>query len=468
MGKESIVGKIIITGKLTILSPLLIGDGQSDNGEDKDVHVLKDNDENPFIPGTSIAGVMRECVRNILPNHETELFGDMDTIQSSVNFDDIVLNNAQIIYRDGVSIDLYTGAGIEGAKYDYEAVEPGATGDFLAEITLRVYHLNDSDNIKSSLNGDTIEAILLLRDLLTDGIRLGALTTKGFGLAKLTETKTTLYDFAQKADVMAWLMQNGKGDSLTLARRSAFADVNNDDFIVKADFAVVDSLIVRNYNETNTVKTAAGNPVSAVMMKANGKYIIPGTSIKGVLRHQAEKILLAVGKDVNYLDNLMGNSPDYIKNDKDTQTKLKSRFYVSEATFDDGMVITAAHTRNRVDRFTGGTIDNALFTVKPLWQKERGIKSLSLEFFVKQAEPSEAGLVLFLLKDICQGKVAFGGEKNIGRGTLQGLGTTLNYKGQTWQIDKNGKVVEGDAAKLNDFALAFVKGGDVDEHDACA
>ena len=58
----------------------------------------------------------------------TPIFGDADSMQSSLQLEDIALENAEIVFRDGVRIDGDTGIGVAGGKYDYEAVERGAHG----------------------------------------------------------------------------------------------------------------------------------------------------------------------------------------------------------------------------------------------------------------------------------------------------------------------------------------------------
>ena len=103
-------------------------------------------------------------------------------------------------------------------------------------------------------------------------------------------------------------------------------------------------------------------------------------------------------------------------------------------------------------------MDTALFTTKPLWQKKQNQKSLEINFIIQDATESEAGLALFILRDIWQGKVAFGGEKGIGRGTLSGLRAQIEYQGKTWELGELGKVTSGDKEELNKFAKAFVDG----------
>ena len=453
MAKESVVGKIIVEGLLELTSPLLISDGlgELNKENDKDTHVLKNENAVPFIPGTSITGVLREYINKQYTKYEVALFGDMKNIQSSIVLDDIILENAKIIYRDGVRIDHYTGSGIKSAKYDYEAVDVGATGKLKMEMTLRGYHLENSSDIKSNIRADIINAVLFLNDKLKDGIMLGAMTTKGFGKARMINGNINFYDFANKNDIVAWL--NPKylllNNSISiLDRKSQFILKSENTFRINAAFEIKGSLIVRDY-EADEEKTQDGSPISAIMMRSNNQYIIPGTSVKGVLRHQAEEIFIKLNKDLTKLDDLMGNSKNNVE-------KYKSRLYVDEVTIVDEAIMAVSHTRNRIDRFTGGTMDSALFTTKPLWQRQSGQKSLELNFIIQDATESEAGLALFILKDIWQSKVAFGGEKGVGRGTLNGISANIEYQGKIWTLNEYGKVTVGDKEELNKFSQAFV------------
>lgn len=456
MAKESIVGKIIVEGLLELTSPLLIGDGlgELNKENDKDIHVLKNEHDLPFIPGTSITGVLREYMSKQYPEYEVALFGDMKTIQSSIIFDDIILENAKIIYRDGVSIDHYTGSGIKSAKYDYEAVDAGAIGKLRMEMTIRGYHLENSADIKSNIREDIIDSVLFLNGKLKNGIMLGAMTTKGFGRVKMIENHIRFYDFANKDDIIAWLNPHFSSNDNTrnFDRKSQLNLKSENTFRVNADFEIKCSLIVRDY-EAEEEKTKDGSPIAAIMMKSNGQYIIPGTSVKGVLRHQAEEIFIKLNKDLSKLNNLMGNQKDSTETEK-----CKSRFYVDEVKIINNTITAVPHTRNKIDRFTGGTIDTALFTTKPLWQMQSGKKALEISFIIQDATESEAGLALFLLKDIWQGKVAFGGEKGIGRGTLKGIRAEIEYQGNTWELKKHGEVTKGNKEELNTFAQAFVNG----------
>ena len=140
MSKASIIGKIRIMGDVRVVSPLAISTGQSDGVIDS--MIMRNGNGQPMIPGTSIAGVLRHIIR---ANYNTQIadliFGYIDdkpeAHQSMIVIDDIILENAELVLRDGVAIDGITGTAIQGGKYDYEAVDRGAIGKIQIEITLR-------------------------------------------------------------------------------------------------------------------------------------------------------------------------------------------------------------------------------------------------------------------------------------------------------------------------------------------
>ena len=194
---------------------------------------------------------------------------------------------------------------------------------------------------------------------------------------------------------------------------------------------------------------------------SRGNYIIPGTSLKGVLRHRAAYIVRQLGNTGDFdaaeafVERVMGPSPETMKKHPN-EAKKRSDFVVDEALISQG-VIEADQSRNRIDRFTGGTIDTALFTTKPIWQKNHGEPVVRLHFGVKDAEEWEAGLALLLLKDLWLGRTAIGGEKSIGRGTLEGISATVSYLGDAWTIQKDKPVDEEAAEFMQEFVSALVE-----------
>lgn len=427
MDKSSVIGKILIEGKVVLQSPLLIGDGAGETADNfRDVHVLKNRQGEPFIPGTSLCGVLRGWLESFDLTAVKEIFGDNDKLQSSIQADDIALSGGEIISRDGVRIDSITGTVDSDGKFDYEAIERGATGDLRLLINLRACH---SLKIISNIVGYMLKK-------LQEGIELGALTSKGFGLVTVENLSASLYDFSDKADVAAWLL--GKSAKKKIPPSTEDFSANKDNFIVDAEFKFNSSFIIRDYDTAATLKSRAD-------------FVIPGTSLKGILRQRSEYILSKFGFEASILESLMGSA------DK----KTKSRFRVAESYIAPKNFAEVEHTRTRIDRFTGGTLQGTLFTTTPAYQKNDAAPTFKLHFEIVNASKSEAGLAIFLLRDLWLGHVAIGGEKSIGRGTLKGLSAVIKFDNKTYLIDASGKV-SGDKAEIEKFAASLKNfaGGD--------
>ena len=439
MNKSSIVGKIKITGDLVLNSPLLIGDGAGETADNfRDIHVLRNRQGEPFIPGTSLCGVLREWLESVEPESVKEIFGDKDKMQSSIQIDDITLKEGEVISRDGVKIDSITGAGVDGGKYDFEAVERGAKGSLYLLINLRGCHSVDKIS----------EIVRRLLKKLQDGIRLGALTSKGFGLTVAENLTAKFYNFRKKSDVAAWFTNKDPDEKILPSDEKNSASEN--DFIVDANFKFNSSFIIRDYDATEKIGETT---VTASTLKSRKDFVIPGTSLKGILRHRAEYIFDKQKFDKKFLEKLMGSSsPD---------EKIKSRFIVEESYISVENFSEVRHTRNKIDRFTGGVLQGTLFTTKPAYQKNPAEPTLKIHFEIRNAEPSEAGLALFLLRDLWLGHVAIGGEKSVGRGTISGKYAEINFNGKTYKLDADGKV-DGDKSELENFAKALknFSGGD--------
>ena len=471
MNRESIIGKVLLKGKLVLCSPLLIGSGVQREGSDVDTQILRDKNGRPFIPGTSVAGVLRAAFsqEKAFPEMKALFFGGkvekLDAeVQSAVDIDDIELEKTEIVQRDGVCIDDVRGVAEDKKKYDYELVERGAEGDFRAEITLRGYH-------KEVLDDGLPTAVRRLAKGVAAGFRLGALTAKGFGRVQVDGLVMDRYDFGNPADAFAWLSEpRGKAADHDDEVKAEASDrpLTESNLIIDADFALVGSLLVKDADVPEDKKTDDKTAVHAVMKKSRNAYLIPGPSVKGALRHHAGRVLKNLGfqEPKKFLNGLMGLDDAALKaasKRKDEETLRQSRFFVDEVYIAQEAVKPFAQTRNRIDRFTGGTIGGALFTTEAVWGK--GGKPVHIHFEIRDAEAADVGLALLLLKDLSLGRVPLGGEKSIGRGVLEGVHAKIWYKpkreeNQNSEINvviENGKPVEGDAKALQDCVDALAE-----------
>jgi CRISPR/Cas system CSM-associated protein Csm3 (group 7 of RAMP superfamily) len=295
MSNGKVTGRFLTCGKLCLKSPLLIGTGEKTNSE---IPVLKDDKGKPYIPASSMNGVLRHYFyENIMLNdtdrEQIEYFwgsdkhkSDKDTYQSAFILQDLhAVNSPEITVRDGIKIDNKRGIAKDGWKFTYEVVEPGAEFVFNGEVVLR-----------EKFSGNMFLKIIttIIKALKNGEIAIGAMTTKGFGRCNLIEHSVYKYNFSEgenKAkDVVAWLKNTQRQDQLVaLDFKDVFSPKCNN-MLLSATFSVKSSLIVRSY-------LGVSGETDAEHITSGGKDVIPGTSIKGALRARAEKIINNLGKD---------------------------------------------------------------------------------------------------------------------------------------------------------------------------
>ena len=451
---EQLVGKVVLEGKLKLDAPMLIGAGAGamTSARSKDIHVMRNAEGEAFIPGTSLVGVLRDLLGNQSPGLVQEIFGNLETMQSTIQAEDIVFKESKQIFRDGVCIDEYKGSAVQGKKYDYEAIDRGAEGDLRLVFTLRAFHLEQGTD---KIRHDVKDSICFLRDRLAAGIHLGANTAKGMGRAHLVSPVLGHYDFHNSKDVLAWLgndQPTAADASIKLSEIGTIPLEADDTFSVSATFALCSSLLVRDYQTNKDGKHIA------VMKHSGETAVIPGSTIKGVLRHRSARILRELGQSPKLLDSLMGCAGDEEKNAKSaTEGRIKSRFVVEESYLEENpeQLREPLVTRNRIDRFTGGVLGNSLLNTKPIYQEDSSIGTVKIRFAIRKATEAEAGLALFLLKDLWQGELALGGETGIGRGRLRGIRAEIQYKQDRFVLEGNGKVADGDMSVLAGCAAAL-------------
>lgn len=428
-----IIGRYTLTGTLKLVSPLLIRAGVYNNMSNDTVDdiVVTYHDGQPFIPGTSLAGVLKALVSDFKENPMlvNKLFGDIeqeDSNQSTLQINDVPLSNAQIHVRDGIAVHQYLGVTKKGAKYDFEIVDAGAEGDIKIDCIIREHQQSYLTDIK-----DTLEYIA---NIIKNGINIGARTLNGLGLVVSENLKLQYYDFYKSDDVIAWLMKQ-PGQNINIPERFMSPET---DCIVNMSCHFEDTLLIKSIFEE--------------AWETQGKLCIPGSSLKGVLRHHSRQILDVLGIKNDMEDDLFGNS---VTIDKESH---KGKFKVSEIYLDkfseDAKQVE--QNRIRVDRFTGGVMNGALFQDHPLRNTMNRLLTFPLQLTISKCSREEAGLVLLLVKDLMTGRITVGANRTIGAGRIKGDAVTIKYLNETYQIDGDGKLVRGECKQLESFIESFI------------
>lgn len=427
LNSASIIGRYTLTGTVKLTSPLIIRAGVSNDilNDTIDDIVVTYHDGQQFIPGTSLAGVLRQALQGLVPDAELVLFGSIDDkgTQSALQINDIPLEDTNIVVRDGIRIDDVRGVTVDGAKYDFEVIESGATGQLRIDCVIRRCHEQQGEKME--------KALAALANALQHGIAIGARTVNGFGHVACKDIALEHYDFTKPDHVKAWL--TGKsGASVVIPKQALVADR---DLVINMDAYLEDTVLIKSiFEEAWEDKSVA--------------LFVPGTSVKGVLRHQCGRILQALESNGELVNTLFGYSND---DDKDSR---KGRVMVDEIYFDK-QFNQEEQPRIRVDRFTGGAMNGALFQDHPVRNTKGDAVTFPLRMTVKNCNDAEAGLVMLLVKDLMTGQVTLGANRTIGYGRVQGKSVTVQYHGESYTIDGNGKVTSGEAAHLENLVIAL-------------
>jgi CRISPR/Cas system CSM-associated protein Csm3 (group 7 of RAMP superfamily) len=355
-----------------------------------------------------------------------------DTFQSHLQVYDLIpqsVDSTKITRRDGIRINEETGVVADGAKYDYEILEPGIHFPLTLEITVR-------EKFNTSKEALVTLAKELMATIKHDAFRLGAFTAQGFGRfdAAHSNLEAFIYDFTTKEHQDAWFAYLETGETWsTVAEPIEDGDLpksNYPAFQIKATFRLKSALMIG-------ASGGAKSDADKASIQSNGHYVIPGKSIRGAIRQRARRILeiwkqqdiqlsAADGKDLT--SELFG----FVKQDgTNSDNAQRGLIRVEETTIAQDAVKPMLQNRIRIDRFTGGVIDGALFNSEPVWTTDK--EDLQLTFTIdsfgkvkdEATQKLYKKLLLMLLKDLWTGDLPIGGEKNIGRGVLQGKKATI-------------------------------------------
>lgn len=370
---------------------------------DQDAPVEKDFNGLPYIPGTALAGAIKAGLGDVYKY----LFGKSDEKESkgsNLVFSDALLYDGckvnQELLSDPFDEEYYSwfknlpvrthashdhkGTAKDQGLFDQEIVYSGSRFKF--ELML------ESDKDKKVI-WDEILAHLQIKPLF-----LGAGQYKGFGLCKILEISTfKAKDFDEYlkidtdlnnnflfeasgpiADNIKWTTVKLNTEKSFLHFGSGFADDDTD---------------ATCYQEKRIIWNESKPSLQHC-------YVIPGTSVKGAFSHRLafnynietnvniEKLWEQANKDVNEYSELVkkhtGSENDAVKyyfgtaKESTSKTGQSGRLIFKDIFIPIIEATEVKFMHNTIDRFTGGTIDTALFSEKTI-----NVKELNLKYFLE-------------------------------------------------------------------------------------
>lgn len=428
--------KVYYQMTLCLQSPLRIGNGKN---EESDSDILLDGRGVPFIPGSSLAGIIRHRSEEIHKDSESlkRLFGyikksgetdeSVEAVTSSLIIGDATLvnseqpKNVKVGLRDGIRLGEW-GTVVGNSKYDFQIAETSEEFKAVIEWT------GDDNQYK-----EEIEKILepIFQHYIERGFTVGAKTSRGYGRCSVKFSKR---EFVLPKELESWLafhpyrenafdkknsLLSGKADDKEIiVELSGKAD--DRESIVEISFKMVGAFSVR----VNTAKieiTEEGVVPDAVPMENyEGSPVIPGTSWAGAFRHHMHALLRDVGvaeksEEMKDLDRFYGI--------EGKGSIGKSRLSFSETAISNAK--RYAFSRNALDRFTAIPRTGALYT-EVLCIGGEG--KLIISFREEDMKEPYRSLLAACIVDLHHGLLAVGGETAVGRGMLKISGLEYNGK----------------------------------------
>lgn len=439
---RKIQSRLHITGTLVAQSPIHIG-GIGGNSQ-VDLALAVNGQGQYYIPGTSLAGALRGWMEMSI-NHPNlvALWGFQEENgrgghASFVLVEDAAIEGAVSEIREGVAINRIWGSAEDKFKYNRAILAKGTK--IPLNITLDISP--QSDNEKALL-------AQLLQALKNGEIRLGAAKTRGLGRVRLENLSISEHNLGDRNGILKMLQ--GNSDRLNLNDL-----LNNDRQFPQASQITIE---IHWQPQTSVMVKAEGDGIAVDIVPLVSEFdnhlsfVLPGSSIKGALRTQAERIVRTVCHwptqqyfqeqlELPLVEDLFGVRA---KANNETNKGIGSLFIddcyantrinhniwaeiqAAKSNSDLRQNLNRANLQTTqqafhvaVDRWTGGAADSFLYSNIELigvnWQPIR--LQLDLKRIQENQLPGIA-LILLVLRDLAEGRIALGYGTNRGMGSIE-------------------------------------------------
>lgn len=410
--KNGIVKKLYYAFEVELNSPLNVSSGDSYS---TDCDVIRNASGELFVPGTSIAGAIREALN--LKENEDGIMGYTCKTQgkmSSIFISDMYFTGekTKVSIRDGVHLNKDKTV---DNKFDNEIIETGAKAIIYIKCIIR-------QNTEDIIYKNAIQT--LINKIQSGEFRLGNNKTRGYGRLEIVKAYGRYFDIDKKPILEEYLkfVQNEKDIG-------KYKDLEKYDEQFKVPCK--DSSLITNQSEYITIdvplKLTGGISIRKYSTRigeadyehitCNGKPVIPGSSWNGAIRADVYNILHEL--DVKNSESIINQWFGCIK-DKNQQYD-KGDAHKSLITFEESVIDGAVGipvSRNRISRFSAATINSALYTEFSYFggTTDLTIRIKKTDDMINKAIMAVLSIVI---DDIQNGYVAIGGLTSIGRGVFE-------------------------------------------------
>lgn len=436
--------RVRITGALTNRTELRIGSGYEaelprPEGEEEAAEAVLyatlfiDAYGDPCIPGSTLRGYLSQALKRD-PDRHRRLIGTARLGKSAGNDEDAGNAGALRVYdarwpgggqrlRSRVAIDPVTGTAAARKLYT-EAVVP-AGGAFQVRIEMDRVDRDDIAAVLAALSGFNHRVALdagggRKRSVAAGDAALGQGKSHGRGKLRWHSERVEAITSAALRD---WLTGEGSLEE----RFEPLEDVDLERFLFAPAegsfpfyFRLVPlaPLLVDDPHSRSSKKEKPDAP-DLQCMRSDERVLVPGSSLKGLLRARCRKIALTLlaaraGADATGLED----KAEEVVNEIFGSTQRAARIEIGDASARYGI---QRHRQffNAVDRFTGGVKEGALYNVEAVWPRALFCRVRVSPEIKKDENLWMLGLLALALRDAMEGDLAFGWGKGRGYGAFR-------------------------------------------------
>lgn len=450
---------------LETISPIALGSGERDITTD--ALVATDTNGLPYLPGSSIAGVLRHLAEEVLgTEHVKRLFGYQQSNKGegsrlivtegklvdahgkacdglcATDGDDFLQQFLQLPIRQHVRINDQ-GVASDGGKFDQQIVFAGSRFCFEIELLGDGTEQTDFHNLLSLLHHTKF--------------CLGSGTRSGFGVLKVVALQTSILDLSEKNEAQLYLQKSSQlaasADWAGWQSAAPFVDESEASLVSYEVQLSPDNffLFASGLGDEDSDITPVSEPRVQWKDDKEGYFsipthFIPATSLKGALAHRTAfhfNRLSGIFADELSEEELKKHKKENagvtaLFGSEDTAHQLRGCLLLSDAWSENTQEQVLQHVA--IDRFTGGAISGALFAEKvsvrgrqpfqlKIWIDSKALKH-NLGVKAKELNEQEDLVVQSFeasLRDLVNGRLALGGASSRGHGLFSG---TISKNGQ--------------------------------------
>jgi CRISPR/Cas system CSM-associated protein Csm3 (group 7 of RAMP superfamily) len=384
-------------------------------GPDQRAHLLLDTDPEgrPQLPGTSLAGALREMIREERgQDAAAALFGQLLAPSDGADVDAQasqiwVLGSRPLAVPSGeVRASTKISRSRAAAQANTLRTEEVLPAGSRFEVFLRW------DEASAGPVREFAERLATWRPLIGRGV------SRGRGRCTVEQVRYGTLHLDQPDDLLRWLTMSGPD----LARAVAAEPV-----AAPADTAGEEPLLRVTMSIAGPCRTGSGEePQDQIIpiFRVDGAPVLPGTGLKGLFRSRAEYILRSIGATPVPCQTQQcgkcwtcrvfgsGGGQDMAS----TSVGVRSAIRIADAAVHDPVPVTRTHIA--IDRFTGGVLPGALYTMEAL---ESGTFTVQVERLTEldPRQENEIGAMFRLvLEDLGDGIIGVGGGAARGYGSV--------------------------------------------------